>query len=188
MKQAKTFPITQLSMLALPLLCVAAYSHAAGTIKPGLWEMRMEMDPAQAQMAAQMAKLPPEQLAQMNKMGIKLPQIQGNTVVQKVCLTKEMIESEHPPAMSKEQSMCQPRNFVKSSGGYSMDITCDSPDFKGTGSTRSTFVSPESITSVYDFKGTARNMPINQHHESKGKWLGASCGDVQPLTAPPAAK
>ncbi|WP_394780697.1 DUF3617 domain-containing protein [Undibacterium sp.] len=188
MNRAKTFRISHSSLLILPLLCAAAASHAAGTIKPGLWEMRMEMDPAQAQMAAQMSKLSPEQQAQMNKMGIKMPQIQGNTVVQKVCLTKAMIDSDQPPAMAKEQSMCQPHNFVKSSSGYSMDITCDSPDFKGTGSTRSTFVSPESITSVYDFKGTARNIPINQHHQSSGKWVSASCGDVQPLTAPAAAK
>ncbi|HTD06098.1 DUF3617 domain-containing protein [Undibacterium sp.] len=175
-------------ILLLPLLLAAAASHAAGNIKPGLWEVKMEIDPAQAQMIAKMPKLSPEQIEQMNKMGVKMPQIQGSAMVQKVCLTKEMVERDQPPVMPKEQSMCQLKNFSKNSSGYSMDIVCDSPDFKGTGTTRGTFVNAENFTSVYDFKGTARSMPISQHHESSGKWLGADCGEIKPMPDPTAKK
>ncbi|GGC71923.1 DUF3617 domain-containing protein [Undibacterium terreum] len=174
--------------LTLPLLSLALFagsSYAAG-IKPGLWEMTVAVDPKQAEMMAKMSKLTPEQQEQMNKMGIKLPQMQGNSMVHKVCLTKEMIERDQPPVMSKEQSMCQPKNFSKSSSGYSVDIICDSPDFKGSGTSRGTFVNQESFTSVYDFKGTARGRPITQHNESSAKWLGADCGDVKPMD--PSAK
>ncbi|MES2073535.1 MAG: DUF3617 domain-containing protein [Pseudomonadota bacterium] len=174
--------------LLLPLLLSAAASHAAGNIKPGLWEMTMQMDPAQAEMMAKMPKLSPEQIEQMNKMGVKMPQMQGGAMVHKVCLTKEMVERERPPVMQKEQSMCQPKNFSKNSSGYTVDIVCDGPDLKGTGTAKGTFTSTESFTSVYDFKGTARNKPVSQHHESSGKWLGADCGDVKPMMEPAAKK
>ncbi|MES2106700.1 MAG: DUF3617 domain-containing protein [Pseudomonadota bacterium] len=172
-----------LKMSVLSLLLPAAYVHALGNMKPGLWEMTMQLDPAMAESMKKMPKLSPEQIVQMNKMGIKMPQMQGGAMVHKVCITKEMAERDQPPAVPKEhESVCKPQNFNKTSSGYSVDIVCDSPDLKGTGTAKGTFASSESFTSVYDFKGVAHGKPVNSHHETSAKWTGSDCGDVKPYS------
>jgi hypothetical protein len=36
--------------------------------------------------------------------------------------------------------------------------------------------------STYDFKGSAGGQPVSQHQETSGKWLGADCGNVKPVS------
>lgn len=164
-------------LLSLPaVLLLFGYAHAAGRMKPGLWEMSMMSDAMK-----EMPKIPPEQLEKMKQMGIKMPMMENGAIVHQICITKEMAEQDHPPMAQREQSMCKPQNINQSGNSYSMDLICDSPELKGMGTVRGSFNGSSSLRSVYDFKGTSRERPVVQHMETTGKWLSADCGTVKPV-------
>ncbi|HEY8609055.1 MAG TPA: DUF3617 domain-containing protein [Noviherbaspirillum sp.] len=167
--------------LILPLLLCSLMSvpaWAQGPMKPGLWEMKVKSDALK-----NMPKIPPEQVAQMRKMGIEVPQIQDGAMVTKVCVTKAMAENEQLPGLEKNEAGCQTKNVQRSGSGYSADIVCSSDAMKGEGKVKATFSGNESFTSTYDFKGTVHGQPANQHSEQSGKWLAADCGSVKPAGA-----
>lgn len=167
------------------LICCAAAAPAAwaaGQMKPGLWEMSMKSDAFKA-----MPKMSPQQMEQMRKMGVNVPQMQDGAMVSKVCITKEMAEREQPP-MGRNEAGCQSKNFQRSGNAYSGDIVCDGALMKGTGKVKGTFASDSGFTSVYDFKGTAHGQPMNHHSETSGKWLAADCGSVKPVAEMAPAK
>ena len=159
------------------LLCLlSAHASAASQMKPGLWEMTMKSDAMK-----NMPKIPPEQMEQMRKMGVNVPQMQDGGMVTKVCITREMADSNQAPGMERNDMGCQTKNLRHSGNSYSADIVCNGADMKGEGKARGTFASDTSFTSAYEFKGTMHGQPVSQKQESSGKWLGADCGGVQPM-------
>lgn len=163
-------------LLLCSLLSASAAAWAAGQMKPGLWEMTMKSDAMK-----NMPKIPPEQMEQMRKMGVNVPQMIDGGMVTKVCITKQMAESNQAPGMEKNDAGCQSRNYQRSGNTYSVDIVCNGPDMKGEGKAKGTFAGDSSFTSTYDFKGTMHGQPVNQRHDTSGKWLGADCGSVKPM-------
>lgn len=166
-----------LLLAMLSVLCNPA-AWAAGQTRPGLWEMTVKSDAMK-----EMPKIPPDQMEQMRRMGIAMPQMHNGGLVTKVCISKAMAERDHPPGMADKESGCQTKNMQRSSSGYAMDVVCNGPAMKGEGKARGTFAGNDSFTSTYDFNGTMHGQPIRQHHETSGKWLGADCGDVKPIDA-----
>lgn len=164
-------------VLVSATLLSTATCAAADKMKPGLWEMTTKSDTMKA-----MPKIPPEQLEKMKQMGIKMPDMQNGSMVHKVCFTKEMVDQDKPPASSREQH-CQNKSFNRSGNTYTAEMVCEGPDMKGTGTVKGS-MTPESLNSVYDFKGTSRGKPINHHMETTGKWLDSNCGDTKPFPMP----
>ena len=164
-------------ILLLSMLPAAAW--AAGQTRPGLWEMTIRSDAMK-----NMPKISPEQMEQMRRMGINMPQMQGNGMVTKVCISREMAERDELPAMAQREAGCQVRNMQRNAGGYSMDIVCDGPVMKGEGKAKGSFSGDSSFTSTYDFKGSMHGQPVDQHHETSGKWLSADCGNLKPIGNP----
>lgn len=162
--------------LLLTSTLFASSTFAAEQMKPGLWEMTMKSDAMK-----NMPKIPPEQMEQMRKMGINVPQMTDGGIVNKVCITKKMAESAQAPGMDKNGMGCQTKNYQRSGGSYSADIVCNGADMKGEGKIKGVFSGDSSFSSTYEFKGTAHGQPINQRHESSGKWLAADCGNVKPV-------
>lgn len=169
-------------LLLCPLLSLSTPASAETAMKPGLWEMTMKSDAIK-----NMPKIPPEQMEQMRKMGVNVPQMQDGAMVTKVCITKQMAESQ-TPGVEKNEMGCETKNYKRSGNSYSADIVCNSADMKGEGKAKGTFAGDQAFTSTYDFKGTMHGRPVNQHHESSGKWLAADCGSVKPVSAPKPAK
>lgn len=169
---------TAVSLLICTLSGISVAASAAENMKQGLWEMSMK-NPEMAKQMEQLKKLPPQQLEQMKKMGISLPQSQDGTITTKMCISKAMAERDHPPVDRKE-SGCQSKNFQRSGSSYSVDIVCDGPNMQGTGKAKGTFSGNTSYASTYDFKGTSHGRPVDQHIETSGKWVNADCGDVKP--------
>jgi hypothetical protein len=167
---------TAISILTLSTLCFSATVSAAGQLKPGLWGMTVKSDAMK-----NMPKIPPEQLEQMKKMGVKVPQMQDGAMVHKVCISREMAERDQPPQIDRKESGCQSKNYQRSANGYSLDMVCDGPHLKGIGKVTGTFSGNESFSSSYDFKGTAQGRPVEQKMETTGKWLSADCGDVKSM-------
>jgi Protein of unknown function (DUF3617) len=161
------------------LMCALLSGHAlaAGPMKPGLWEMTMKSDAMKY-----MPKISPEQMEQMRRMGIDVPQMQDGAMVTKACITKQMAENELLPGMEKNAMGCQSKNMQRNGNSYSVDVVCTGPEMTGEGRARGSFSSNESFTSTYDFKGTVQGLPVNQHAQSSGRWLSDDCGSVRPLS------
>lgn len=166
-------------MFITTLICCSSAVWAEGEMKPGLWEMTVTSDAFKA-----MPKMSPEQMEQMRKMGVNMPKMQDGSMVTKVCMTKELLEHNQTQPPSQKEAGCQTKNVKKDSRGYSMDLVCDGENMKGTGKVKGVYSGREGFQSTYDFKGTSHGRPVNQHHESKGKWLEADCGTVKPITLP----
>ncbi len=164
------------AVLAAALFSMSTGAGAATQMKAGLWEMTMKSDAMK-----NMPKIPPEQMEQMRKMGVNIPEMKDGAMVTKVCITKEMASRDEPPAMDKE-SGCQPKNFQRSGNSYSVDIICNGA-LKGEGKGKGSFSGDQSFTSTYDFKGSMHGQPVTQHHETSGRWLSADCGSVKPVDA-----
>jgi hypothetical protein len=167
---------TTFSIVMFSMLSVSVAVSAADQMKPGLWAMTMKSDAMK-----NMPKMSPEQMEQMRKMGVKMPQMQDGGMMVKVCMTKEMVERDQPP-MGQNESGCQLKNFNRSGNTYSAEMLCDGPNMKGTGTIKGMHSGRESLSSTYDFKGTVQGQPVDTHHETSGKWLGSDCGDVKPVS------
>ncbi|RJG06870.1 DUF3617 domain-containing protein [Noviherbaspirillum cavernae] len=167
-----------LSFLTLSLLSasVSVAAFAADRMKPGLWEMTIKSDAMKA-----MPKLSAEQMEQMRKMGMNVPQIQDGGMVSKVCVTKEIAERDEPLDADAKEMGCQSKNFQRSGNGYSAEIVCNGALMKGEGKAKGTYSGNDSYTATYDFKGTMHGQPVTQHSETRGKWLSADCGNVKPV-------
>lgn len=162
------FPLLLSTLVAVPL-CAQADS-----MKPGLWEITTKMDGIK-----DMPQYSAADVAQMKKMGIEVPQMNGGGMVNKTCVTPEMAAQEKMPV--EQQDECMPKNIRKSGNTQTMDIVCNGPDMKGTGTHKVTYPNSTRFHSVYTFKGTSGGEKVNERHETSGKWLGANCGNVKPL-------
>lgn len=166
----------------LSLGMATPFAFAQEKLKPGLWEMTMKSDAMK-----NMPKIPPEQLAQMRKMGVHVPHMQDGGMVTRVCITREMAEQEQMP-MTQNQSDCQAKNYQRSGNSYSVDVVCKGPNLNGSGKVTGKMNGSEHFSSTYDFKGSAHGQPITQKHENSGKWLSSDCGGVKPMTHAPVKK
>jgi hypothetical protein len=164
---------------ALIALLSASAASASDKLKPGLWSMTMKSDAMK-----NMPKMSPQQIEQMRKMGVSVPQMEDGAMVVRTCMTKEMVERDDAVIAQQNESGCKTKNYSRSGNAFVAEIVCDGPDIKGTGRIKGTYVGGESFSSTYDFKGTTHGQPINSHHETSGKWLGANCGDVKPVPEP----
>lgn len=167
-----------IAVVLFGLSLVSAAGWAAGQIKPGLWEMTLKSDAMK-----NMPKMSPEQIEKMRQMGLSIPQMQEGGMVTKVCISKEMAEREGAPQMDRQEAGCQTKNYQRSGSSYSLNIVCDGPHLKGEGVVKGAFSGNQAFNSTYDFKGSAQGRPVDQHHESSGKWLSADCGNVKPMDA-----
>lgn len=151
-------------------------AHAAGKMRPGLWEMNMKSDAMKA-----MPKMSLEQIEQMKKMGVNMPTMEDGSIKTKVCISKEMAEQDPTTAVQHHQTSCKSNNIVQNGNDYSMDLICDGPELKGMGTVRGSYNGSDTVRSSYDFKGTSHNRPVTHHTETTGKWLSSDCGNIKPV-------
>ena len=179
-------------LLSLGLMALlSSVAHAQST-KPGLWEINQkvggnpEMDKAMAEMQQQLASMPPAQRKQMEQMmaaqGVKLGQGGGMSV--QVCVTPEMAAQQEVPV--QKEGDCTTK--VQSRSGNTMKVvfSCKNPPSSGEG----TYVFRGDTG--YDMKMLVKTSeggkPVTTTMEGTGRWLGADCGKVKPITLPPGKK
>lgn len=173
---ARRYIITAIGLSALSLSI-----HAEEKMKPGLWEMTVKSD-----MLKSMQSIPPAQLEELKKRGIKIPDMQNGAIKQKVCITKEMSEQNGKAPLQHNPGGCQQKSSKRQGNTHIMEMTCDNPNLKGTGTVKATYTE-KSLESSFDFKGIANRRPSVQHVETTGKWISTDCGDIKPIKAPPDA-
>lgn len=175
-------------LAALP----AQAQPAAG--KPGLWEVRTtkqvvngqdmlgQMQAMQAQMAAAMKNMPPEQRKMMQaKMGQSGIDMQAGAA--RLCLTADHLAQQHPAsAQIPEGVSCEPHQISRSGNTQHFATRCrqrdgSTIDVRGTSTTVSEIEHRNEVT----VKTTGGPRPGTMETAGTLKWLGADCGAVKPL-------
>lgn len=166
-----------LPLLLCSTVLSAPLAMAASPMKPGLWEMTMKSDAMK-----NMPQIPPAQMEQMRKLGVDIPQMQDGGIVTKVCVTPKMAESDRMPGLGDNNMGCEIQNQKNSGNSYSADVMCDGANMKGKGKVKGSFTGSQAFTSTYDFKGTVAGRPVDQRHETSGKWMSSDCGNIKPAS------
>lgn len=156
-------------MLASAVLSGAALAEHG---KAGLWNISSTMT-----MAA-MPQIPPEAMAQMRAMGMKMP-MGGQTFTSQICMTEAEVHADKPPRMGREDSDCKWNNTQISASGMSADLVC-SGTMKGTGTVQVSYSGPEHYSGQYAFKGSMDGHPADMNTTFSGVWVKADCGAVKP--------
>ena len=173
--------------LAAASLAVACLPAGAQQLKPGLWEIsnkmkgNAEMDKAMADMQQQLAAMPPDQRKQMEAMmsqrGVRMAQpAAGGGMAMQVCMTREMAERNDVPM----QEGCTMTKQQRSGNTMKMAYTCSRPPSSGEG--EFTFMGGEAYKSHMVVTTSAKGKPETMEMDGAGKWLGADCGSVKPIT------
>ncbi len=176
-------PLAPAALLATLL----ALPAAAQTLKPGLWEITSrtagnpQADQAMAEMRKQLESMPPEQRRQMEAMmagrGVQMAPAAGGGMAARVCMTKDMVERNEVP---QQQGDCRTTRQQRSGSTVSMAFACTNPP--STGESTVTIASPEAFSSRTRVTATHQGRNETMAMEANGKWVGADCGAIKPMT------
>jgi len=180
-----------LAALSLGLAAVVAAQIPIPPVKPGLWEIKStSLDangkeiPAPEQAA--FAKMTPEVRARMAEAmkarGVALPDANGAT---KACLTKALFDSGAWQQMASDNG-CTTNFSTQSSTTWKWHSSCTSMKSESDGET--VFSGPEHYKTKVTTTATVMGKTKTSTRLLEGKWIGADCGDVKPLTPPTVRK
>jgi hypothetical protein len=175
-------------MKATALLLIAGLAAGAAqaqNMKPGLWEFKQtpQLDPArQAQMEqAQKAmdSMPPERRKMMEDMmaqrGISM-NMAGGVITLKTCVTKEQAERNMAPVT--QHGNCT-QDVKRSGSTIQTHFVCTDPASEGDATV--TLHSNEGFSNEVTVKHVRQGKTETTKVSGEGRWLGADCGDVQPM-------
>ena len=177
-------------VLAAVTLAAACLPAGAQQLKPGLWEISnkmkgsAEMDKAMAEMQAQLASMPPDQRKQMEAMmsqrGVRMAPNAGagGGMTMQMCMTKEMVERNDVPM----QDGCTVTRQQRTGNTMKMAFHCTKPPSSGEG--EFTFMGSEAYKSHMVVNTQAKGKPEKMEMDGTGKWLGADCGSIKPVSVP----
>ncbi|NHZ61657.1 DUF3617 domain-containing protein [Massilia genomosp. 1] len=190
--------IPRLRPIAAALVCAAAACLSparAQTMQPGLWEntskttsQNPQIAQAMAEMQKQLASMTPEQRAAIGQMGGQAgaPHFAMNpdgSVTMKLCLTQKMIDDAGGNFLGPQDGNCSHKKSPLLGGTQRFSFTCNKPPASGQG--KITFQGGTSYTSTMTMSSSATGQEDIMLLEGKGKWLGASCGNVKPIDLKP---
>jgi hypothetical protein len=178
-----------ITFAALALAALAAQPVLAQNLKPGLWESNNKMggnakvQGAMAMVQQQMAGMSPEQRTMMEGMMAKHGvSVSNDGVVAKMCITPEMAAQQQLPI--QQQGNCTYQRSPMAGNSAKFSFTCINPQASGDGSV--TFAGATAFTSSTRVTSSATGSPETMTVESSGRWLGADCGSIRPVTLPSA--
>jgi hypothetical protein len=149
-------------------LALAPQVALAGHLKPGMWKVTTVFD-----LGAAAAKIPPEQLARMQSMGINLPAL-GQSITTQQCVTPDMAARDVPPRMGRNDSGCTSQNEKVSASSMSADLVC-SGTMKGQGAMQMTYADPDHYTGLFTFKGTSVGHQVDLKSTFTGERVSDDC-------------
>lgn len=164
---------------------VALTARGADTITPlnvklGLWEMSIthSMTGALPISDDKLAKMTPEQRARveaaMGQAGFGAPA----TEVHKECLTQEKLDKER--GFGLDRKGCTRTIVNSSSTKLEAKMHCVEEDRKTDGTLLLEVVSADNVKGNMDATVSSGGRAMNMHIIFNSKYLGSSCGDVQP--------
>ena len=186
----RTTTLACLMVLATGPACAAGIG-----LKPGLWETRLTsqvvdgkdttaaVSGAAAQMQKMMANMPPEQRERMEAMMKQHggPRIANDGSV-KMCISPEMANRDRP--IIDREGRCQPATVTRSGNVSKFEFQCATNGITTSGKGEATS-DGDTIRTTVDMTTTKAGGETHvMHNESEMKFLGADCGDVQPVAPP----
>jgi hypothetical protein len=163
--------------VAAATLSVTLVAAASGHRRPGLWQITMD-----AHFTKGGPQIPPDQLAKMQQMGIKVPGMGGGPQTIQSCLTPEQAARDDSPNTGR--SDCQMQNASWSGNTFSADMVCHGLQGDMHGHITATANSDTSYTASGHLEGTNPHMggDFAMDNQVSGTWSGADCGSVKPYT------
>jgi hypothetical protein len=187
---------TMLATMVCAIGCALALPAGAQTMnmKPGLWELSnkisssdTQMQGAMAEMQKQLASMPPEQRQAMQQMmernGMQMSIGAGGALNSRVCMTKEMIQRKEFPV---QEGDCKQKLTPAGANKMKVSFSCSKPAASGEG--EMSFDSDTSYRAKMHIKGSDGGEQRNVDMDVTGKWLGADCGKLRPISSIPQAK
>lgn len=181
-----------LNRLALPTLALFLFAAPAMTdnlnIKPGLWEFTSTSQskgapPISAQEKAEMEKamanMPPDRRAKMEEAMKAAQGGAGTPHVHKSCVTKEDLSK---PLDTGDDKECKKTILKSTSSEQDVRLDCTRGTQKSTGTIHFVANNPESVSGTMDMQMSDTGGAMTVKMNFNGKWLGASCGDVKPMS------
>ncbi len=151
------------------ILLLTPGAALAGHGKAGLWNVTNNMSMLNMQM-------PPEAMAQMKAMGMKMPG--AHSITYQICMTQAQVDSNQLPKMRKEDG-CTTRVTSQTANSMAADMVCNG-EMKGSGQLQLSFGGAEHYSGSYHMKGVVDGRPVEAASTFKGDWVKADCGDVKP--------
>jgi hypothetical protein len=173
-------------------LACTALPAAAQEMKPGLWELSNKISSSDGQLSAamaeaqkQLASMPPEQRKAMQQMmernGVQMNIGAGGALASRMCMTKEMIQRKEFPV---QEGDCKQKVTPVSGNRMKVAFSCTRPPASGDGE-----IVVDSDTSYrvkMHIKSTNGGQQRVVDMDATGKWLGADCGNLRPISIPQA--
>lgn len=149
------------------ILALSFSAHATDGLKPGQWEVTVKTG------MKNMPTIPPEQLAEMKKMGIKMPG-GGEPVQVQTCVTPEQTSLDNLPKQQQNKN-CKMQNFKHTGNTASGEMVCTG-DLQANGKFEMTMDSDTAYHATSTLKGVSKDGgPIDQSTDITGKWVKAKC-------------
>jgi hypothetical protein len=153
------------SLVLTPVAALAGYGKA------GLWNATTTTQSAM--------QMDPETMAEMKKMGVKMPGPQ--TVTVQSCMTEAEVKAGTPP-MQSQQMKCQNHITSQTGSSLSSESVCKG-EAQGTGHLQMSWSSPGHYQGTWSFKGSVDGNPMETNSQFKADWVKADCGAVKPQPA-----
>lgn len=157
--------------LSAAALMLAPGAALAGHGKAGLWTVTTSIG------GMSDAQLPPEAMARMKEMGMKMPSMQS--VASQICMTQAEVDSDALPPVGKNDMGCTSHVLSQTANSMSAETVCNG-EMKGTGRMQISYSGAEHYAGSYNFKGTIHDRPMETSSTFKGDWVKADCGAVKP--------
>jgi hypothetical protein len=139
----------------------------AGHGKVGLWQITTRMN------MSGMPQIPPEQMAKMKAMGIRVPV--NNTFTTEHCMTAEEVAMSKPPEMPRHGSQeCKMQNMKAEGQSISADMICTG-EANGSGHFSMTYDSPEHYSGQMSMNIAVHGRPMASTTSFEGRWVAAVC-------------
>ena len=175
----------------LALVVAVAAPLPVPPVKTGLWEVRMSgLDADGHEVAAPeqaaAARMSPEARARiaeaMKARGVSMPDANG---VSRTCLTRALFESGAWQQLASD-SGCTTSFSTQSAALWKWHTSCTTMKSESDGET--VFSNAERYKTKLTTTATVMGKTKTSTRVLDGKWIGADCGDVKPLTPPAARK
>ena len=170
------------ALLIVGLLAGAAHAQ---TMKPGLWEFKQtpQLDPGRKAQMEQAQKamegMPPERRAMIEQMmaknGVSV-NMAGGVITVKTCITKEQAERNFAPVST--QGNCT-QESKRSGSVIQTHFVCTDPASEGDATI--TLRGNEGFTNDVTVRTQRQGQTETTKVSGEGRWLGADCGNVQPM-------
>lgn len=175
-------------VLPAAAMAFACFGAQAQSQAAGLWEQVVTMSSPGGQIEAmmagmqqQLAAMPPEQRRQVEQMLAKNNVTAGaGGITHRMCITPEQAAR---PAEPKLGDGCTQQVTQRSANRLKMTFQCTRPQ-PYSGEFDVVFSGDKAYTGSSVVTGQVAGMSQQLKATVVGKWLGAACGDVKPMSLP----